>query len=292
MSTRFSQIYHDHTGPVLSVELFPPKTDRGWQNLSRRLPALQPYQLDFVSVTYGAGGSVRERTLDLVAQVRNQVGTVSVPHFAAIGSSRQQICDFLDQARAQGVENLVLLRGDQPQNQADFAANGFQYAHQLVSFVRQQTDHFDIAVAGYPEGHLECRHLPTSIQHLKQKVDAGANLVITQLFFNNADFFRFREMAVQAGITVPIVPGIIPIIKFSQIQRITALCGASIPSELTTSLSRYADGSLVQQQAGLDFTIAQVRQLLQAGVAGLHIYSLNNWQTVSGLVEGVQELLP
>jgi methylenetetrahydrofolate reductase (NADPH) len=286
---KFSNIYTKST-PVLSVELFPPHTERGWENLYNRLSHLRRHQLDFVSVTYGAAGSTRDRTLELVQAIKNTVDVTSVPHFTSIGATNRTVREFLDQAIEQGVENIVALRGDVPQ---DDSANDrtFQYANQLVTFIRNHTDKLDIAVAGYPEGHIECRDLTIGIQHLKQKTDAGANIVITQLFYDNGYFFRFRDMAAQAGITIPIVPGIMPIVKFSQIQRITSLCGTEVPGALSDSLLAYEDGSPEQQQAGLEYAIKQTRELLENGAPGVHIYTLNNWKTVDSLIKGIDDLV-
>ena len=165
------------------------------------------------------------------------------------------------------------------------APDGFKYAYELVRFIREYTDQLDIAVAGYPEGHVETRDLATSVEHLKLKVDQGANLIITQLFYDNADFFRFRDMAVRAGIHVPIVPGLLPIIKYSQIERITRLCGAKMPQPLIDRLVVYPDGSSAQHEAGVEYAIKQAEELLKAGVPGLHIFTLNNSHATSRIVE-------
>ncbi len=284
---RFSEIYAQAKKPVLSVEVFPPKTPRGWANLYHELYHLTRHKPGFVSVTYGAGGSTRNQTLELMYEIRTRFHVESVPHFTCVGATPESIREYIDRAIALGAQNIVALRGDPPRGEKEFkpAPGGCRYAYQLVRFIRDYTDALDIAVAGYPEGHVETRDLATSIQHLKLKVDQGANLVITQLFYDNEDFFRFRDMAVKAGIHVPIVPGLLPIIKYSQIARITQLCGAKMPQPLINRLIVYPDGSPEQHQAGIEYAIEQARELLENGVPGLHIFTLNNSHATSRIVE-------
>ncbi len=288
--TRFSEIYAREK-PVLSVEIFPPKTPKGWANLYHELYYLTRHELGFVSVTYGAGGSTRAQTLELMYEIRTRFRVESVPHFTCVGASRESVREFIDRAIALGAQNIVALRGDPPRDATEFrpAPDGFRYAYELVAFIRSYTDELDIAVAGYPEGHVECRDMDKNIEYLKIKVDAGADLVITQLFYDNADFFRFREQAVKAGINVPIVPGLLPIIRFSQIQRITSLCGAHIPERLTKRLIVYEDGSPEQRDVGVEYAIEQARELLENGVPGLHIFTLNNSHATSRMVAALRE---
>ncbi len=276
---QFKDIYQQAQAPVLSVELFPPKTEKGWANLEKELAQIMKHQVGFVSVTYGAGGSTRNNTLELVKYVRETYGVTTVSHFTCVGATKESVIEYVDRAMAAGSENLVALRGDPPKGQIEFTPTpgGFHYAYQLVAFLKEHYgDRLSLAVAGYPEGHVETRDLATSIEHLKMKVDAGADLVITQLFYDNADFFRFRDMAVKAGIDVPIVPGLLPITKYSQIDRITKLCGASIPADLTKLLTTYEDGSPDQQMAGIAAAIDQAGELLENDVPGIHIFTLNN----------------
>jgi methylenetetrahydrofolate reductase (NADPH) len=291
---QFKTIYA-HIKPALSVEVFPPKTDKGMAHLRQELTHLTGrYRPAFVSVTYGAGGSTRDKTLEMVQQIRDEFNVTCVPHFTCVGASQASVRDFVDRALAQEVENMVALRGDIPQGATEFepAPDGFRYANELVAFLNSYTDRLDLAVAGYPEGHPQAPSLAQDIEHLKQKVDAGAAVVLTQLFYDNASFFRFRELAVRAGVTLPIVPGIMPIIKFSQIQRITSMCGATIPGDLQDSLLTYEDGSEEQRLAGIEYAIHQCRELLANDVPGLHLYTLNNGWTTSHLVDGLQEYLP
>lgn len=285
---RFSELYQQER-PVLSIEIFPPKTPKGWANLYHELYYLTRHNPGFVSVTYGAGGSTRDQTLELTYEVRTRFRVNAVPHFTCVGASRESVREYIDRAIAIGAQNIVALRGDPPRGQTEFkpAPDGFRYAYQLVEFIRSYTDQLDIAVAGYPEGHVECRDLRKSTEYLKIKVDAGANLVITQLFYDNQDFFRFRDLAAKMGIHVPIVPGILPIIKYSQIDRITQLCGAKIPDDLRARLLRYEDGSPEQHEVGVEYAIEQARDLLENGVPGLHIFTLNNSHATSRIVEAL-----
>ncbi len=288
---KFRDIYLQATRPVLSIELFPPKTAKGYKHLERELAQLMEHPIGFVSVTYGAGGSTQINTLELVRTIRQTYSVTTVPHFTCVGVSRRDVRQYVDRAIADGAENLVALRGDPPQGETAFtpAPDGFQYAYQLVAFLKATYgDALSLAVAGYPEGHVETRDLALSIQHLKQKVDAGADLVITQLFYDNQDFFRFREMAIRAGITVPIVPGILPITKYSQIDRITKLCGASIPQELTKTLITFPDGSHDQQMAGIAAAIDQAGELLENDVPGIHIFTLNNSYATAHMVTALE----
>ncbi len=276
---KFRDIYQNADRPVLSIELFPPKTAKGRAHLDRELAQLMQHPVGFVSVTYGAGGSTQANTLELVKAIRKRYEITTVPHFTCVGASRQSVREYVDRAMADGAENLVALRGDPPKGETSFkpAPDGFRYAYQLVAFLKEiYGDALSLAVAGYPEGHVETRDLALSVRHLKQKVDAGADLIITQLFYDNKDFFRFRDLAVKMGINVPIVPGILPVTKYSQINHITKLCGAKIPAELTRLLVAFPDGSPDQQMAGIAAAIDQAGELLENDVPGIHIFTLNN----------------
>lgn len=285
---QFKDIYRSRS-PVLSVEVFPPKTEQTWANLQEELTHLVAHHPAFVSVTYGAGGSTRTKTLELAALIRSRFQVTAVPHLTCVGSSRQEIRDYLDGVLAQGVQNLVALRGDPPVGQTSFtpAPGGFGYANELVTFIKEHAPSLDLAVAGYPEGHVECRDLKRDVTNLKRKVDAGASVVLTQLFYRNEDFYRFRDEAAAAGITVPLAPGIMPITRFSQIQRITSLCGAHIPATLSETLLRYPDGSPDQQAAGIEYAIQQCRDLLEHGAPGLHVFTLNSNHATSQLVNAL-----
>lgn len=287
--TRFRNMYDGK--PVFSIEIFPPKTEPGLHALRNELAYLTRHRPAFVSVTYGAGGSTRSLTLDLVRDIRARYGVTTVPHFTAVGARPDDVRRFVDDALAIGARNMVALRGDLPKGDLVYrpAADGFRYGSDLIAWIHNYAPDLDLAVAGYPEGHVEERDLQTDVQFLKRKVDAGASLVLTQLFYDNADFFRFRDAAARAGIAVPIVPGIMPITRFSQIQRITSLCGARIPDDLASALLAHPDGSPDQQAAGTDYAVRQCRELLDNGAPGLHIFTLNSGHATSRIVHALHE---
>jgi methylenetetrahydrofolate reductase (NADPH) len=264
--------------PVISFEFFPPKTDEGEHNLlEKTLPALMQTHPDYCSVTYGAGGGTRDKTLRIVARIQDQYKLTAVAHLTCVGATREQIGELLGQIRALGVRNVLALRGDPP-NGGEFQVTpgGFEFSSQLVSFIRGQ-DHFSIGVAGFPEGHIACKEGKyVDWTHLKEKVDAGADFILTQLFFDNADFFEFRDHVTQRlGVTVPIVPGIVAVLSAAQIKRFTALCGARIPAPLGAKLDALGHDDAAVTAFGIDYATRQCEELLRAGVPGVHFYTLN-----------------
>lgn len=264
--------------PVISFEFFPPKTEEGDRNLlEKTLPALLAAKPDYCSVTYGAGGSTREKTLMIVDRIQRQHGLTAVAHLTCVNATKEQIRDLLSQIRALGVKNVLALRGDPPGG-GDFlpTPGGFEFSNQLVEFIRQQND-LCIGVAGFPEGHIACKdgkHVDWS--YLKQKIDAGADWVITQLFFDNADYYEFRDhMTRQHKVSVPLVPGIIPILSGAQIKRFTALCGARIPAALAAKLDELGDDDEAVAEYGIEYATRQCQDLLRQSAPGIHFYTLN-----------------
>jgi len=263
---------------VISFEFFPPKTDEGERNLlEKTLPALLETRPDYCSVTYGAGGSTRDKTLRIVNRIQRQLGLTSVAHLTCVNATREQIRELLGQIRALGVRNVLALRGDPPGG-GEFqpTPGGFEFSSQLVGFIREQDD-FCIGVAGFPEGHVACKegkHVDWS--YLKGKIDAGADWVITQLFFDNADYYEFRDhMTGRHNVQIPIVPGIVPILSGAQIKRFTALCGARIPAALGSKLEELGDNDAAVAQFGIEYATQQCQDLLRAGAPGVHFYTLN-----------------
>jgi methylenetetrahydrofolate reductase (NADPH) len=261
----------------LSFEVFPPETEAGDAELFRNLEELISFQPSYVTCTYGAGGSTRAKTLDIVEQVRNRYGCPVASHLTCVGSSIDQLRDYLREASQRGIENIVALRGDPPKGETCFQAvtGGFSYANELVALIRREFPEFGIAVAGYPETHREAISPEADLENLKRKVDAGADVVITQLFYDNRDFFDFRERCLAKEIRVPIVPGILPVTSLAQIQRIASLCGACLPPAFVQDLESRGDDPTGQFNAGVEFAIEQVQDLLDAGVPGIHFYVLN-----------------
>lgn len=273
----------------LSFELFPPKTEAGEAELFQHLVELMSFAPSYVTCTYGAGGSTRAKTLDIVERVRRQFGCPVASHLTCVGCTIDDLRAYLREAEARGVENIVALRGDPPKGQSQFEAvsGGFRYAADLVTLIRGEFPKFGVAVAGYPETHQEALNPQADLDNLKRKVDAGADVVITQLFYSNDDFFRFRDACERLGIEVPIVPGVLPVTNLAQITRITALCGARLPARFQAALEACASDADAQFEAGVDFATEQVRQLIEAGIPGIHFYVLNKSPATSRVLRAV-----
>lgn len=275
--------------PVFSFEFFPPKTEAGEQTLMGTIARLRELRPSFVSVTYGAGGSTREKTIDIVTRIRREHGIEAMAHLTCVGHDRHEIAAILDRLVASGIENVLPLRGDPPQGQRTFVrpVDGFGHASELVRFIRERAYPFCLGGAGYPEGHQECRDLAMDIAHLREKVDAGADFVITQLFYDNADYFAFVDRARAAGIRVPLLPGIMPITNVAQIERIASLCGARIPAELTERLHA-SDNDAAVQAVGIDHATRQCRELLAGGAPGIHFYTLNQSPATAAILAALR----
>jgi methylenetetrahydrofolate reductase (NADPH) len=260
--------------PLISFEFFPPKTRAGETSLVNTIHALKALGPAFVSVTR-TGGKPREATIELVGRIR-ALGIEAAAHVTGIEATRGDIAAVLDLMAAQGIDNMVALRGDVPADPSfRRPADGFRYAADLVRFVRERGHGLCLAGAGHPEGHPECRDLDLGVEHLKAKVDAGLDLVITQLFYDNADYFRFVERVRRAGMTVPIIAGIMPVTNVPQIERITALSGNQIPPALRAALERVRDDEQAALEVGVEWTTRQCAELIRGGVPGIHFYTLN-----------------
>lgn len=274
----------------LSIEIFPPKTEAGDAALAENLKRLVAYRPCLVSCTYGAGGSTQLRTLDWCERLQTEFGQTATAHFTCVGATRDELVDWLNRARRRGVRNIMALRGDPPAGAESFVAveGGLKHANELVGLIRERFgSDFGIGVAGYPEKHPEAPDLDRDLAHLKRKVDAGADAVYTQLFYNNESFFRFRERSVRAGITVPLVPGIMPITEFGRIQRISKMCGATIPESLASRLEGVQDDADAQFEIGVEHAIRQCRELIEAGVPGIHFYALNKSQACERILDAL-----
>jgi methylenetetrahydrofolate reductase (NADPH) len=264
--------------PVISFEFFPPKTGEGDRNLlEKQIPALLQAKPDYCSVTYGAGGSTRDKTLMIVDRIQRQHGLTALAHLTCVGHARGQVRELLEKIRSLGCKNILALRGDPPDG-GEFqpTPDGFEFAAQLVKFIRGSGD-FSVGAAGFPEGHIACRDgKHADWRHLKEKTDAGADFILTQLFFDNADYFEFRDyMAGKLGVRVPLVPGIISILSAAQITRFTQLCGAKIPPSLRSKLDQLAGNDEAAAEFGIEYATKQCEELLRAGAPGLHFYTLN-----------------
>lgn len=277
--------------PVLSIELFPPKTDEGEATLfDRTVPALQALQPDFFSVTYGAGGSTRGRTLEIADHIQRRHQTTTMAHLTCISTPRPDIERYLQDARARGIRNILALRGDPPQDGGELARleGGFEYSYQLVRFIKEMGG-FSIGTAGFPESHVACtegKHVDW--QRLKAKIDQGADVVLTQLFFDNDDYFTFRDYLVdELGVEVPITPGVLPILSTQQIKRFTAICGASLPPTLLARLEAFGHDTEAVADFGIEFATRQCEALLAGGAPGLHLYSLNRAHAPAQIVDNL-----
>ena len=263
--------------PVVSFEFFPPKTEEGVETLYATVKELRPCRPSFVSVTYGAGGSTRDRTLDLVARIQRDLGIVTMAHLTCVGSTKDEIRDVLSRLHASGIRNVLALRGDPPKGETEFKPvdGGFSYANELVAFIRELDMDFCIGAACYPEGHVECSDLQQDLEHLAAKVSAGADFLVSQLFFDNEDYRAFVRRARSRGITVPIVPGIMPVTNVAQIERFTKMCGSRIPQELDRRLRIVASDPAAVVATGVQWAVDQGRALLNDGAPGMHFYTLN-----------------
>ncbi len=282
----------DHYRPGhrgLSFELFPPKSESGLASLYETVDRLVRYDPSYFTCTFGAGGSTQGLTLKVLDAVRQRTNLPVASHLTCVGATVDQIVQYLRQADRQGVDYIVALRGDPPRGETKFSAvaGGLSYANELVELIRQRSPAFGIAVAGYPEVHQEALDAATDMQYLKRKVDAGADIVITQLFYDNADFYRFRDACAANEIDVPIVPGLLPITNLAQAQRITSLCKSRIPASLASRLQEYDDPQW-QFQIGVQHAREQMLDLLENDVVGVHLYVLNKSQAAEKMLEDCQ----
>jgi methylenetetrahydrofolate reductase (NADPH) len=280
----------DPPTPVFSFEFFPPKTEEGDRTLlEKTLPALKAAQPDYCSVTYGAGGGTREKTLMIVDRIQREHGLTTMCHLTCVNATAEELRGVLLQARGLGIKNILALRGDPPGGNGVFTRTegGFEFSWQLVKFIKEMGG-FGIGTAGFPEGHVACREgREADWDHLKSKIDCGVDFVLTQLFFANEDFFRFRDYLWKKGVTVPLCPGIIPILSAHQIKRFTALCGAALPAPLLASLEKYMDDDEGCAEFGIEYATKQCAELLRQGVPGLHFYTLNKARSTAAVVRNL-----
>ncbi len=261
----------------LSFELFPPKTPESEETMWRTVADLMAFEPALVTCTYGAGGSTRDKTLDVISGVRSRHDVPVASHLTCVGNSVDELRDYLGAARDRGVAAIVALRGDPPKGETAFTpvAGGLRYAAELVALVRREFPGFGILVAGYPETHQEAASPQADLDNLKRKVDAGGDVIVTQLFYDNDDFFRFRDRCAAAGISAPLVPGVMPVTNYAQIRRIASLCKARLPESFTAAFEAAGADEAAQFEAGVEFASRQVQGLIDGGVPGIHFYVLN-----------------
>ncbi|NLV15985.1 MAG: methylenetetrahydrofolate reductase [NAD(P)H] [Syntrophomonadaceae bacterium] len=284
---RTSEIFKNKT--VLSLEVFPPRRTASIDTIYNTLDQLQGLNPDFISVTYGAGGSATNTaTLEIASAIKNHYGVESVAHLPGIHLSKDEVLNMLAAFKEAGVENILALRGDV--NPDLVPKQDFRYASDLVSFIKANGD-FNIIGACYPEGHNECPSLVDDIHNLKIKVDAGTDQLITQLFFDNSYFYSFRERACIAGINVPIEAGIMPVVNKKQIERMVSLCGVKLPEKFVTMMERYENNPVAMRDAGIAYAVDQIVDLIAHGVDGIHLYTMNNPYIAHKIYEAVSTLL-
>jgi methylenetetrahydrofolate reductase (NADPH) len=275
--------------PLRSLEFFPPKDEAGVAALRATAEVLQRIAPDFVSVTYGAGGSTRERTAQICAFLKADFGFTVMPHLTCVGHTRDELHALADQIHDNGFRNIMTLRGDPPKGATSFTptADGLRYASELAALLKARHPDFCLGVAGYPEKHPEAASLDADIDNVKRKIDAGGDFITTQLFFDNAVYFRFVEKCRARGITAPIVPGIMPVLSLKQIQRFTQMCGATLPEKLIKRLEAAGDHTDAVEAVGLDWALTQIRELLAQGAPGYHLYILNRAKSALALAAGL-----
>ena len=280
--------FYSRPGLTLSIEFFPPKTEKGDENLFKEIAVLESLNPSFCSVTYGAGGSTREKTVDLVDRIHRECGIEVMCHLTVVGQSKDEVRSVLAKLRQRGIENMIALGGDPPQGIVEWTPHpdGFHHSAELV---REVAGHrwFSIAVAGFPEVHPRAESREADLRYLKEKVDAGADVVITQLFFDNEDFYRYVDDVKRLGVRVPIVPGILPILSVPQVRRFTALCGAKIPPGLEQLLAKVENDEEGAMRLGIDYATGQCEGLLAFGAPGIHFYSLNKSRSVKAIFQNL-----
>ncbi|MGI8428773.1 MAG: methylenetetrahydrofolate reductase [NAD(P)H] [Solirubrobacteraceae bacterium] len=290
---RIDQIIADSGEPVFSFEFFPPKTDQGELNLRAALADLRALEPDYVSVTYGAAGSTRDRTLELTKWIKQELGIEAMAHLSCVGSTREELGKILDEMAAAGIENVLALRGDPPRGEIEWKAHpgGLKYSTELAALICDDYP-FSVGAACFPEVHPEAPNLAHDLRFLEQKVASGVGFLLPQLFFDNDPYFRFVEEARAAGIDVPIIPGIMPITDVRQIRTITGMCGATIPSHLLEQLELRVDDPDAVLQLGVSYATLQCSELLARGAPGIHFYTLNRSPATRAILSALKLLRP
>ncbi len=276
--------------PCFSFEFFPPRDEAGMELLFETVAHLRRYEPAYVSVTYGAGGSTRRLTVDLVTRIKRETGIETMAHLNSVGSTKDEIKGVLDQLAGSGIENVLPLRGDPPKGEARFVKTegGFGYASELVEFIRTGGYDFCLAGACYPETHPEAPNAHADLRNLGVKVRAGVDVLITQLFFDNEDYFRFVDRARADGIDPPVIPGIMPVTNLAQVKRFTAMCGAKIPKELLARLEATGGDVAKVRAIGVEHAVGQCRELLERGAPGIHFYTLNRSRATVEILEAIR----
>jgi len=281
----------DHRARTYSFELFPPKTDKGFENLLKTIAQLCELKPDYISCTYGAGGGNREKTFDVVQHIEEHHHVIGMAHLTCVLNTKDDIRAIIEDIKSRGIRNILAMRGDPPKDQPDWqpTEDNFKYSSELAAFIRAKYgDYFGIAVAGFPEGHLLCPDRERDAEFLKLKIDAGADFVITQLFFDNKDYFAYIERLRRIGVDVRVIPGILPITDYKALQRFCAVCGATVTDEVKRIFEPLQDDPGGTVKAGTEFAIRQCQELLDGGAPGIHFYCLNKAHPTAEILAGVR----
>jgi methylenetetrahydrofolate reductase (NADPH) len=280
--------HHERT---YSFELFPPKTDKGFENLLKTIAQLVELRPDYISCTYGAGGGNREKTFDVVQHIEAEHHVIGMAHLTCVLNTKDDIATIVEDITLRGIRNILALRGDPPKDQPDWQPTGdnFKYSSELAAFIRERYgDYFGVAVAGFPEGHLLCPDRDQDAEFLKVKIDAGADFVITQLFFDNKDYFEYIERLRRIGVDVRVIPGILPITNYESLLRFCGICGATVTEEVRRIFEPLHNDPDATLKAGIEFAIRQCQELLDGGAPGIHFYCLNKVHPTDAILKAVR----
>lgn len=280
-------MFGDDKKTVISYEVFPPKDDENGkkrEKLFSELKLLKEFNPSLISVTYGAGGSNQNESIDIIKRIKDDLNVTPMPHFTCVSTSEANIKSYLETIEDLGIENILALRGDIPENSE--ICHDFKYASELVECIKSQSN-LSVAVAGYPEVHRECESLEIDIQNLKKKVDEGADVIYTQMFFNNDHFFSFVQLCQEEGIMIPVIPGILPVTSYKQLAKMSSLCKVEVPDVLVETLEKHKDDKDYVKKFGIDYATSQCQQLIDNGVKGLHFYTLNQAYATSEILSNL-----
>lgn len=276
--------------PHLSFEVFPPKTDAAYEGVLKATEAIAELKPSYMSVTYGAGGGTSKNTVKIASHIKDKYNVPSLAHLTCVSSTKEEVHQVIDQLKAAGIENILALRGDIPQESEFPLPNHYQYAYELIEDIKSQGD-FCIGAACYPEGHVESEHKKDDIAHLKQKVDCGVDFLTTQMFFDNNIFFNFMYRIRESGIAVPVIPGIMPITKRVQVKNAVKLSGCNVPERFKNIVDRFGDTEAAMKQAGIAYATDQIIDLLANGVKHIHVYSMNKPEVAAGIQANLSDIL-
>ena len=289
MTCKIRDILKDQT-PQVSFEIFPPKTDAGYDSVlsaAEKIAALKP---SFISVTYGAGGGTSKNTVSIASHIKDDFGVTSLAHLTCVSSTREEVHQVIDKLKEKKIDNILALRGDIPKDNAFPLPNQYRYACELIEDIKQQGD-FCIGAACYPEGHVESEHKKDDIAHLKQKVDCGVDFLTTQMFFDNNILYNFLYRAREKGVTVPVIPGIMPVTNANQVKRILSMSGTNLPERFKAIVDRFGDNPKAMQQAGIAYATDQIIDLFANGINHVHVYSMNNPAVAAAIQANLSEIL-